>query len=90
MTHVHNKFFIKEEDEDYTWGYGQNSLDYPNPWVPFSISSVDPIFSNSKTILVISLIFHIFTRVENQPLKRRLKQERRIFFTNLQNVFSFA
>ena len=32
----------------------------------------------AKTILVRTLTFHIFTRVENQPLKQRLKQTRHI------------
>ena len=52
------------------------------------VPSVDPIFSNpiGKTILARSLIFHIYTRVENQ----HLKQKRHIILTNLQNFFSFA
>ena len=37
-----------------------------------------PYSTIAKTILVRSRIFHIFTRVENQPLKQR---KRRIFLT---------
>ena len=37
---------LKGEYEDYTWGYHRNPLDYPLPWVPTSISSVDPILNN--------------------------------------------
>ena len=45
----------------------------------------------AKTILARSRIFHIFKCVRgNQPLKKRLKQKRRIIFKNLQNIFSFA
>ena len=43
--------------------------------VPLTPYSVIP-----RTILVRSLIFHIFTRVEYQALKQRLKQKRRIIF----------
>ena len=86
---VHNviKMSLKGEYEDYTWGYGQNPLSL----LQISFSSVDPsCLAIGKTILVRSLIFHIFTRVENQPLKQRLKQKRRIILTNLQNIFSFV
>ena len=31
---------------EFTWGNGQTSLDNPLSWVPFSFSSVDPIFGN--------------------------------------------
>ena len=34
--------------------------------------------------------FFIFLRVENQLLKQRLKQKRRIIFKHLQDIFSFA
>ena len=40
----------------------------------------------AKTVLLRSLIFHIFKRVENQPLKQQFKQKRRIILTN---IFSF-
>ena len=49
-----------------------------------------PHSAMDKTVLLIPLFFHIFTRVENQLLKHRLEQKRRIFFKNLQNIFSFA
>ena len=39
---------LKGEHDDYTWGYGQNPLDYPLPWVPFLFRSADPIFSNRQ------------------------------------------
>ena len=29
-----SKSRLKGEYEDYTWGYGQNPLDYPVSWVP--------------------------------------------------------
>ena len=70
--------------------YGQNSLDYPFSCVPFSFSSVDPIFSNHQNNPRQIPYFSYFTCVENQPLKKRLKQKRHIIFKNLQNVLSFA
>ena len=51
------------------WWYHRNPLDYP---------LFDPILEISKINLVRSLVCHICTRVENQPLKQRLKQKRRI------------
>ena len=53
----------------------------------FQLLPLIPYSAIAKTILVRTLIFHIFTRVENQPLKRQLKQKRQIIFKNLQNVF---
>ena len=44
----------------------------------------------AKRILVRSLIFDMFTLVENQPLNQRLKQKLRIMFKNLQNNLSFV
>ena len=51
------------------------------PWIPHS--------SIAKTILQIPN-FYIFTHVENQPLKQRLKQKQRIIMTNERHIFSFA
>ena len=53
---------------------------YTIPFHEFQLQLV-PLIPHSaidKTVLLKSLIFHIFTRVENQPLKRRLKQKLRI------------
>ena len=45
-----------------------------------------PYLAIDKRILVRTLIFHIFTCVEIQPLKQRLKQKLRIILKNVQNV----
>ena len=73
------KLKLKGEYEDYTLGYGQNPLDFPLLWVSITFSSVDPSFSIAKTILVRFLTFHIFTTVENQPLKQRLNNKDALF-----------
>ena len=52
--------------------------------------SPPPAGSTGHTVLLRSLIFYMFTCVDNQPLKQRLKQKRRIILTNLQIIFSFA
>ena len=65
-------------------------LEYPLLWVPFSSSYLVPILSYLQKILIRTLIFHIFTRVENKPLKQRLKQKWRIILKYLINIFSFA
>ena len=62
------------------------------PFHEFQVHIV-PLIPHSaiaKTIFIRSLIFYIFTRVENQPLKQRLKQKRRIILTNFRPIFSFA
>ena len=78
--------YLKGEYEDYTWGYRQNPQDYPLPWVPITFSSVHPSFNNPHQIPN----FSFFNRVENLPLKQRLKQNRRIILTNVRHIFSFA
>ena len=42
----------------------------------FKLGSLIPYSAIATTVLLKSRIFHIFTRVENQPLKLRLKQKR--------------
>ena len=37
---------LKGVYQDYTWGYGENPIDYPLSLDPFIISSLDPSFSN--------------------------------------------
>ena len=62
------------------------------PFYEFQLHLV-PLIPHSaiaKTFLLRSRIFHIFTRVENQPLQQLLKQKRRIILTKVQNIFSFA
>ena len=50
--------------------------------------SLIPHSAIAKTVLLArSLIFHIFTRVEIQPIKQRLKQKRRNILTNLRHIF---
>ena len=64
---------------------------YPCPFHEFQLRSV-PLIPHSaigETVLVRSLLFHILTRVENQPLKQWLKQKRRIIFTNIR-LFSHS
>ena len=56
---------LKGEYEDYTWGFGQNPLDYPFPEFHFQLVPLIPYSAIAKTILLRTLIFHIFTRVEN-------------------------
>ena len=45
----------------------------------FNLVPLIPYSAIAKTILVRSLIFHIFTSVEYQPLKQRLKQKDVLF-----------
>ena len=58
----------------------QDPLDYSLREIQFQLVPLIPHSAIAKTILVRSLIFHIFTRVENQPLKQRLKQKPTHFF----------
>ena len=56
------------------------------PFYEFKLHLV-PLIPHSaidKAVLLRSLIFRIITRVENQPLKKLLKQKRCIILTNLQ------
>ena len=46
-----------------------------------------PSSAIAKTILARTLIFHIFTIVDSQPLKQRLKQKQRIIIKKLTNAF---
>ena len=66
----------------------------------FQLVPLNPYSVTAKTILIRSLIIHIFTRVEDQHLKQRLKQKRRTilkktyktcFYHSLscRNIFSF-
>ena len=59
---------------------------------------LSPHSAIAKTILIRSLIFHIFTRVGNQTLKQWLKQKQPIILTNVRtfshslsyrNIFCF-
>ena len=52
-----------------------NPIDYPVSWVPFSISSVYPSFSNLENNPHPIPYFSYFTRVENLLLKQRFKQK---------------
>ena len=56
-------------------------------WKPrefqFQLVPLIPNSAIAKTILVRSVIFHILTRVENQPFKQRLKQTQCSILTNL-------
>ena len=74
------------------WGMRMGRTLETNPFREFYFQLFPSIHHSAigKTILVRSLIVRIFTHVENQPLKQRLKQKRRIILTNLQNIFSFA
>ena len=73
LEHVIN-IMLKGEYEDYTWGYGQNLFRE----IQFQLVPLIPHSAITKTVLIRSRIFCIFTRVENQPLKQRLNQTRRI------------
>ena len=71
-------------------GTGRNLWTIPFHEFHSHLVPLIPYLAISKTILVRTLIFHIATRGENQPLKQRLKHKRRIILNNVQNVFSFA
>ena len=60
-----------------TWCYGQNPLTIPFRKFQLHLGPLIP-YSAILKILVRSLIFHIFTRVENLPLNQRLKHKRRM------------
>ena len=64
---------------------------YTIPFCEFQLQLVPLIIYSAiaKTILVRSLIFHIFTLLKNRLLKQRLKQKRRIILKYLRNIFSF-
>ena len=64
--------------EDYALGYHRKPLDNPLYLFHFKLDPLMPYSAVAKTILVRSLIFHIFKRVENQPLKQGLKQKHRL------------
>ena len=49
-----------------------------------------PYSAIAYTILISTRIFHIFIRVENEPLKQQLKQKRRIILKSLLKIFSFT
>ena len=70
--------------------YHRNPLDYLFREFQFHLIPLIPYLALAKIIIVRSLIFHIFTRVENQPCKQGLRQKRRIILKYLQNIFSFA
>ena len=53
----------------------------------FQLVPLIPYLAIANLILARSHIFHIFIHVENQPLKQRLKQKRRII---LQTYDTFA
>ena len=52
----------------------------------FQLVPLIPFLAYAQTILVRSCIFTYFTRVENQPLKQRLKLERRIILKKLTTI----
>ena len=60
------------------------------PFREFHFQLVPLIPYSEITITILTIIFHIFTHVENQPLKQQLKHKRPIILKNLQNVFSVA
>ena len=59
----------------------------PSHEFQFYLVPLNPYLEIVKTILVRSLIFHIFTRVSSQPLKQRLKQKRRFIFKKITKHF---
>ena len=81
---------LKGEYEDYNMGEWAEPSRLSPFMTPLHLVPLIPYSAIAKTVLVRSLIFQIFTRVENQPLTQRLKQKRRIIVTNLQNIISFA
>ena len=89
ISHItrHYQHQLKGVYEDYTWGYHWT---IPFHEFQFQLVPLIPYSAITKTILVRFLIFQMFTSVENQPLKRRLKLKQRIIFKNLQNSFSFS
>ena len=72
------------------WGIIINLQTFSLREFQFHLVLLIPYSAIAKTITARSLIFRIFTRVENQPLKQRLKQKGRIIFKNFQIIFSFA
>ena len=63
--------YLKGEYEDYTWTEPSMTI----PFREYHFQSVHPIYSTiAKRTLVRTLIFHIFTNVENKllKLKRRI------------------
>ena len=54
------------------WGYHRNPLTNPFREFKFHLVPLIPYSAIVKTILVRTRIFHIFTRVKNQPLKQLL------------------
>ena len=81
---------LKEVLEDYTCGISSETSRIFSFMSSNFIKFLIPYSTIGKTILVRSLIFKSFTRVENQPLKQRLKQKRSIILKNIRNIFSFA
>ena len=65
-------------------GYGQNPLDYPFSWVPFSFSSVDLIFSNRQNNPCQISYFSYFYACGNSTFKTSTKTKRNIILKNLQ------
>ena len=63
-------FPLKGAYKDYTLGYGQNPLDYPLREFHFQLVPLIPYSAIPKTIHVRTIMFQIFPRVENQPLKQ--------------------
>ena len=74
----------------YTGGMARTIWTFPIHELQLNLVSLIPHSAIAKTVLHRSLIFHIFTRVENHLLKQRLKQKRRIILTNVRHIFSFA
>ena len=64
-------------------GIGRTLYTIPFRKVHFQLVSLIPYSAISKKILIRSLIFHVFTRVENQPLKQGL------YLPTLLNIFSY-
>ena len=63
-----------------------------SPFYEFQVHLVSliPHSAIAKTVPLRSPNFHIFTSVENQPLKQQLNQKRRIILTNVRHIFSLA
>ena len=60
--------------------YGQNSLDYPFSCVPFSFSSVDPIFSNHQNNPRQIPYFSYFYERGNSTFKTMIKTKTTHYF----------
>ena len=63
-------------------GMGRTLETIPFPEFHFQLVPLVPYSAITKSILVRTLIFHIFTLVENQPSKQRLNKNDVLFLKN--------